>query len=99
MYCASLASPRIVAMSPAADFGAALRSCNLRLTFAHDHDRVAIRTHFNAEYIIMVRRMNRDVGRVDFRFRLAILGNAVIEDALAELNLNILVSQIRDICR
>ena len=47
----------------------------------------------------MVRRVNRDVRRVDFRFRLTILGNGVIENALAELNLNILVSKIRDICR
>ena len=68
-------------------------------TFAYDHDRVTVRAHFNAEHIIMVRRVNRDVRRVDFRFRLTILGNGVIENALAELNLNILVSKIRDICR
>jgi hypothetical protein len=39
------------------DFCNALRSGNLRLTFAHDNDAVAIGPHFNAEHTILVRRM------------------------------------------
>ncbi len=42
----------------AVNFGAALRRGNLRLALAHDHDRVAIRTHFDAEHAIMMRGMH-----------------------------------------
>ena len=45
----------------------------------------------------MMRRMYRHVGSVDLRLSLAVLGNFVVENALTDLDLNVLVGQGGDV--
>ena len=78
-------------------FGAALLGGNLRLARAHDHDRVSIGPHFDAEHAIMMRGMNGYVRGIDLGFGFTVFGNAEVGDALRQLNLNISFCQVRHI--
>ena len=79
------------------DLGAALGGSDLRFALAHDHDRVAVAAHFNPEHAIVMRRMDRHVRSVDFRLGFTIFRDRVVGDALAQLNLDILFREVRDI--
>ena len=80
------------------NFAAALRGCNLNFPLTHNDNRVAIWTDFNPEYSVMMRGMNGYVRSVDLRLSLAVLGNGVIHNSLAKLNLDVLVSEIGNVC-
>jgi hypothetical protein len=81
-----------------AHFRAALGSGNLRFALSHDHNRVPVGMHFNAERPVMMRGMNRDVGRINLRLSFAVLGNHEIGNAFAQLNLNLFVRQVCNVC-
>jgi len=81
----------------AADFGAALRRGNLRFALAHDHGGVAIRPHFDAEHSIVMRGMDGHVRGIDLRLGFAVFRNREVQDALAQLNLNVFLRQVRDV--
>src|ERR1700691_3267338 len=70
---------------------------DLRLALAGDDDAVPIGPNFNAEYAIFVRRMQRDVGRVDLRLSFTFTKDGVIGQALSDLNLNVLLREVRDV--
>jgi hypothetical protein len=79
------------------NFRASLRRCNLRFTLAHDHNRVAVGMHFDSEYSVVMRWMNRHVRRVDLRFGFAVLRYRITGKALADLDLNVLLREVGDV--
>jgi hypothetical protein len=78
-------------------FGDALRRGNLSLTFAYDDNRVPIGPHFHADNYILVRGMNSDVRSVDLRLGFTLVEDAVIGEPLRQLNLDVIVSESRNI--
>src|SRR5579863_6908836 len=75
----------------------ALRSGQLRLTFPDDNDGVAIGPDFNAVDAILVRRMQSHVRRVDLGLSLAFAENRVVHQPLCNLNLDVLLGEVRKI--
>jgi hypothetical protein len=83
----------------AAHFRAALRGRNLGLSLAHNHERVAIGLNFNAKNTIVMRRMDRDIRRVNLGLGLTVSRDCVVDQALRKLNLDIFLRQVGDVDR
>ena len=70
---------------------------DLGFAFADDHNCVAIGAHFYAKNNVLMSGMNGDIRRVDLRLSFALIKDAVIDETLGELNLDVIVSEIRNI--
>src|SRR5208337_3195423 len=69
------------------DTRAALRSRNLHFAFADEHFRVIVGSHQNSKAGFAAFGANGNVGRIDFRIRVAVLEDGVVRHAAAKLNL------------
>src|SRR5882762_4918738 len=68
---------------------AALGSRNFRLALAHNHLRLAIRIDFHTINSVSLRRMNGDVGRVNFNVSFGALENRVVHQSACDLYLDL----------
>jgi hypothetical protein len=76
---------------------AALRRRNVSTAAAHDDPSLFIRDHLNAVAAVAVRGMNGRVRGINFDISLVVFQNIVVHLSLADLNLNLRLSKVREV--